>query len=285
MLQKYPAMSRLLRFPLTRIVLASLFVLSAVTIVQFLARLVRVEPHGVLAAVLTLLLAGSACASYAGYVRWVERRPVRELAGRSAAAELLVGLGIGALLFATTMLILRLTGACAIGRGDHWSAVGDTLAAAVAAGCVEEVLARAVVFRILDESLGSVAALAISAGLFGFAHAFNPGATVLSSIAIALEAGVLLAAAFLTTGRLWLPIGMHVAWNFTEGGVFGANISGSAAKGLLSSQCTGANLLTGGSFGPEASLVAVVVCLAAGVALLELARRRGRLTPFLARRR
>jgi membrane protease YdiL (CAAX protease family) len=155
------------------------------------------------------------------------------------------------------------------------------LGRAVAAAITEEILVRAVVFRILERGLGSWIALAISAALFGVAHIANPGATVTSSIAIALEAGVLLAAGFMVTRRLWFVFGMHAAWNFTEGGVFGAQVSGTAAHGLFVAQFHGPALVTGGGFGPEASVVAVVLCLAAAAALLVIAHRRHRfVVPF-----
>jgi uncharacterized protein len=77
-------------------------------------------------------------------------------------------------------------------------------------------------------------------------------------------------------GRLWLPIGLHTGWNFTEGGLFGASVSGTTAHGLYRVTLHGPPLFTGGDFGPEASLIAVSVCLAAGVALLWEAKRHGR---------
>jgi hypothetical protein len=105
--------------------------------------------------------------------------------------------------------------------------------------------------------------------LFGLAHLANPAATVTSSVAIALEAGILLGATYAATQRLWLPIGLHVGWNFTEGSVFAMTISGhTIATGLLKGSLSGAPLLTGGAFGPEASLVAVLVCLAAALFFL-----------------
>src|SRR5262249_14558687 len=106
----------------------------------------------------------------------------------------------------------------------------------------------------------------------------NPGATVFSSIAIALEAGVLLAAAYVVTGRLWLPIGLHAAWNFTEGSVFGMSVSGGRqAASLFGGTLSGPAILTGGAVGPEASIVAVVVCLALAFLLLRRAVRGGRI--------
>jgi hypothetical protein len=83
---------------------------------------------------------------------------------------------------------------------------------------------------------------------------------------------------------------MHAAWNFTQGGVFGAAVSGDKPEdqlpGLLQPRITGPDWLTGGAFGPEASVVTVVVCTAVGLALLALAIRRGSwVAPSWVRRR
>lgn len=216
---------------------------------------------------------------YVAYVRIVERRPVAELVTSGAGTELLRGFVLGTALFSITMAILCVVGVATITRGDGWQALASGLSAAVAAALIEETLLRAIFFRIVEESLGSVIALVASAALFGFLHAFNPGATLVSTVAIALEAGVLLAAAYLCTRRLWMAIGLHAAWNFTEGGVFGASVSGTGGHGLFASHFAGRPIVSGGAFGPEASVVAVVVCLIAGVALLVHARRLGRFQP------
>jgi len=91
---------------------------------------------------------------------------------------------------------------------------------------------------------------------------------------IALFGGVLLGACYLVTRRLWLAIGVHAAWNFVEGGVFGTRVSGFDIPGLLRSVTTGARWLTC-AVGPESSLVTLAVCTAASVTLLLIARRRG----------
>jgi uncharacterized protein len=113
--------------------------------------------------------------------------------------------------------------------------------------------------------------------LFGLMHFPNPQATVLSSVAIALEAGVMLAAAYMVTRRVWLAIGIHVAWNFTQSGIFGVTTSGVDSTGYLEGHLHGPSLLSGGAFGPEASIVAVAVCLAAGLYLLRVADAKGRI--------
>jgi uncharacterized protein len=128
---------------------------------------------------------------------------------------------------------------------------------------------RGFVFRIVEIAGGTWIGVVVSSVLFGAGHAFNPGATVISSIAIALEAGVLLAAAYVVTGRLWLPIGLHAGWNFTEGSLFGMSVSGySTTPGWLAGTLKGPVILTGGAFGPEASIFAVAVCLAVALLLL-----------------
>ncbi|HTE53246.1 MAG TPA: type II CAAX endopeptidase family protein [Kofleriaceae bacterium] len=271
---RHPRWARVLRFPLTRILVGALFVVPPMIAVRLLGQALDVDGR-----ISELASALVAWVCYVAYVRVIERRPVVELSAPGAVAEASVGLIIGAALFAGTMLVLWLLGVASIGPGHGWSALVVGLAPAFGAALSEEIVLRGLVFRILAERLGDPVALGISAALFGFLHAFNPGATAVSSIAIALEAGVLLAAAFMVTRRLWMAIGLHMAWNFTEGSVFGASVSGHEARGLFSSRFDGADLLSGGAFGPEASVVAVILCLTAAVVLIAIARRRSSQVP------
>jgi hypothetical protein len=118
-------------------------------------------------------------------------------------------------------------------------------------------------------AIGTWGAVLVTGAFFGAAHAANPGATLFSSVAIALEAGVLLAAAYAATGRLWMPAAMHFGWNFTEGTLFGMSVSGGPEIPALSHRSlNGSTILTGGAFGPEASVVAVLLCLLTGILLL-----------------
>ena len=224
----------------------------------------------------TLVLAGGTIALYVGYVRWVERRQLDELAGDRAVPELAGGVALGAALFAATIGVLWVMGAATVVRVGDWEGAGRMAVVAIAAAILEEIVMRAILFRLVERSLGTWIALGVSAALFGALHGFNHGATLVSSVAIALEAGVLLAATLVMTRRLWLALGTHAAWNFTEGGVFGASVSGGTSHGLLASRFDGPPLLTGGAFGPEASIVAIAICLVAGVAMLVVAYRGGR---------
>jgi membrane protease YdiL (CAAX protease family) len=208
------------------------------------------------------------------------------LLGVGSVSEFGIGIVIGTALIATTVGILFTLGFYNVTDINDWSVAIPSLMSAVMAGIFEEILIRGIIFRITEESLGSWFALLITALLFGGLHLPNDNATLFSAAAIALEAGVLLAAAYMLTRRLWLAIGIHMAWNFTQGGVFGVATSGVHENGILQSTLTGPTLLSGGEFGAEGSIVAVVVCLTAGVAMLWLAhRKRNFISPYWRRER
>lgn len=226
-----------------------------------------------------VLLAAALLGIYAGLVRWLECRTVRELTPRPAHA--VGGILLGLALFSSVFLMLHAVGVARwLGVAPHFDVI-PILAASILAAAGEELAFRGGVFRILEEAFGTAVALAVSAVLFGLVHALNPGATVVSTAAIALEAGVLLGAAYAVTRNLWFPIGLHLGWNFTEGGIFGVAVSGgSIGKGIFTVSLTGPTLLTGGKFGPEASVMAIAACLAVAVLLLLLTVRVGRWTPM-----
>lgn len=97
-------------------------------------------------------------------------------------------------------------------------------------------------------------ALIIISLLFGWLHIRNPGATYFAAIGNALG-GLMYGIAFLGGKNIWLPIGMHFAWNFVQGPVLGFSVSGNATPGLVVQQPAGMPLLTGGDFGVEGGLV------------------------------
>jgi uncharacterized protein len=232
-----------------------------------------------------LLLAAVVLAAYSAYVRVIERRAVAELSGNRAVSELGSGLALGALLFSVTIGIHAVVGVYHITGSNGWQTMLAILPASILSGVLEEVLIRGIVFRILEQWLGSWIALGISAAIFGALHLLNPGATLLNAAAISIEAGILLAAAYMVTRRLWLCIGTHIAWNFTQGGIFSVAVSGGQSKGLLQSRMVGPDWLTGGAFGAEASVVALGVCLAVGIALIALAVKRGNVVAGVGLRR
>lgn len=154
--------------------------------------------------------------------------------------------------------------------------LGYAITVGAGAGIAEEVLFRGVLLRSMEELLGTWAAVALSALAFGLIHGTNPHATWWSNLAIALEAGILLGLLYAATRSLWLVIGFHAAWNVVQGPVLGVPVSGTPlGPSLWRAQAHGADWLTGGAFGLEASAVTVVLLLAASVLLAVAVHRRG----------
>lgn len=274
---------RIVMFPLTRLVIwGAAFLLSA-TVLRFLLQLLHVRGP--------FLLVSEAAGIFLGYiflVKVVERRPLREggLTARGLVRDTLLGFAIGAALMAAVVGTMALAGWYRI---DHvtWNATlfWTFLYHYLQVGIQEEIALRGVFFRAVEESLGSYLSLGLSALLFGLLHIMNPNATLTTALAISLEAGILLAAAYMLTRSLWLAIGIHWGWNFVQGPVLGAAVSGGAGESLIKPVITGPAWATGNAFGPEGGLIAVVICTAAGILLLYLAARRGQvIAPFWRRR-
>jgi membrane protease YdiL (CAAX protease family) len=139
-------------------------------------------------------------------------------------------------------------------------------------------LGRAIILRLLMRAFGIWPALIAQAVLFGALHLANPNASFTAAAAIAVEAGLMLAGFYLLTGRLWMSVGVHAAWNFTQGWVWGASVSGIPVteSWLVSNPKPGASeLLSGGAFGPEASLPAMVVGTLVAIVVLRMAWKKG----------
>jgi len=216
-----------------------------------------------------------------GY-RYIEGRRPPEIAGLISFKEFFGGLALGVTLFSAVIVVLWLLRVYHLQARGTTAGLGAGALAALLAATVEETLIRGFLFRIVQMVGGTWIALIISSAFFGAAHAFNPGATVTSSLAIALEAGVLLAAAYVLTGRLWFPMGLHAGWNFSEGSLYGLSVSGFTAKNALTQgSLSGPVILMGGAFGPEASIVAVILCFGVATHLLWRAAKRGRIQPSL----
>ncbi len=278
---------RILYFPLTRIILGMLMVVGAVIV----GKIVTVITGQLIFAGEELppgwkmlgfaLMTVMAIFSYLVYVRKIEKRQLSELSRPGALKELGTGCAIGFGLMGTIVFILWILGYYRVAAVSSFLVLLLPFFDAVFAGFFEEFVFRGILFRIINDSLGSWLAIILSALVFGFAHAGNPNATLFSSMAIALEAGILISTVYLYTRRLWMVIGIHFAWNFTLGGIFGIAVSGKEGQGLLQPQLDGPTLLTGGTFGTETSILTVVICLMAGFYFLWKAREKGHFTqPF-----
>lgn len=216
--------------------------------------------------------------SYVLLFRWQEKRRISELSLRPMLPQLALGLLIGALLISATVAVVAMVGQVRIIAINPGVAMGVPFFMALQSAIVEELLFRGVLLRLLNARFGSLPALAVSALVFGTVHMMNPGATWLSALAVAIEAGGLLGLAFLASRCLWLPIGIHFAWNFVQSGVFSLTTSGLALpEGLLATQISGPLWATGGAFGLEQSVQAVAFCLVASAGLYGFAKAKSRI--------
>jgi uncharacterized protein len=230
--------------------------------------------HAILGLIVGAVVATGGVLAYRALVGWLEQRPVDEMALGEARRGVLGGLGLGVLLFGLVIGVIALLGGYRISGWGSLSGTIATFGIMCGVAVTEEILFRGVVFRLIQKWAGTAIALTVSGLLFGALHLFNPGATLWGALAIAVEAGVLLGAAYTVSRSLWLPIGLHLGWNFSETGLFGATDSGSAVHGgLVVGVPHGPDLISGGGFGPEASIVAVLIGVLASIWLLRRASR------------
>ena len=177
---------------------------------------------------------------------------------------------MGAALVAATVAIIALLGGYRITGSGSLSGLLARVGPSLHSAVWEELAFRGLLFRWLATWRGGAWAMAVSAAVFGGLHGLLENGSTWSAVAVAVEAGVLLSTAYWATGDLWLPIGTHFGWNLTLGGVFGSAVSGRAVPSVFAAELSGPAWLTGGAFGLEASVPAVVVCLVAAAALWKL---------------
>lgn len=223
---------------------------------------------------LTILAVVMALGLYALFVKLIEKHWPTDLNLRRLIPHTLLGLLVGFLFMVLVVSTIVASGYATVtwnGFSGEQQFRVIMMFLAVAVG--EEMIMRGVIFRWIDERWNTGAALLVSAILFGLMHISNDNATWWSSLAIAIEAGLLLGAAYKWSGTLWVPIGIHWAWNYIQGNFFGLAVSGTdAGDSILATTVNGPNIITGGAFGPEASIISVI--LGTFLALVLLSNRR-----------
>ncbi|WP_332854547.1 CPBP family intramembrane glutamic endopeptidase [Duganella sp. S19_KUP01_CR8] len=262
--------SRLMANPMVRIVLGLVLTFAAVPLTMIVASQLVAKPYRIMWP--QLLAAVFVWFGYRFYVRRIEKRQPTELATQGMAREVGIGLLIGAGLVMSSFAVLGALGAYRFEGVNALSfAMLLPLAELVLVGMAEEMMFRGVIFGVIERSLGSKPAIVISALLFSLGHLPNDGISVLA-IASLVAYGVLQAALYMKTRRLWVCIGTHIAWNYCVSTVFSSTVSGHAATdGLLRGELAGDALLTGGVFGVEASLIVFLLIAAAAAFWLRLA--------------
>lgn len=217
---------------------------------------------------------------YAWVVRRTERRAAVEVSLKGAAPGLAGGTLLGVALFSLVIVNIAFLGSYTVhGLGTTAGAVG-LLGFMAAIAVTEELMFRGVLFRIIEGWTGTWIALTLTSALFGLVHLFNPNATLWGALAIAIEAGGMLTAAYVATRKLWVPIGLHFGWNVAGSAIFSTEVSGNnTPQGLLDASTSGPVLITGGEFGPEGSVYSIVFCVLVAAVFMRLAYRRGHVVP------
>lgn len=239
-----------------------------------------------------LMLAGQALKAslpivlaYVVLVRVIEGRRIDELAWPKLFPHSALGLLAGAGLMGMAAGLMAVAGSYRVEGVDASASLWFPLVmVGIVPGITEELIFRGVLFRIVEDSLGTWIAIAISGALFGLIHFGNPNATWWSSVAIALEAGILLGMLYAWMRSLYVVMGLHAAWNFTQGGVLDIAVSGHEQPSLLKATTPGPEWVSGGEFGAEASVLTVLLCLALSIYATRRAMLAGQIrTPFWSR--
>lgn len=240
------------RLPVSSIVLSQVFSLISITLTIFLAR------------------------------RLLDRRSITSLGlklDRTAALDLLAGIGIAGVMMTLIYLLQYFMGWISF-AGFAWetSTVPDLAVTFlglfllfIIIGWQEELGSRGYLLQNLADGLNLTWGVILSSLIFSLMHLANPNVSWMSVLGI-LAAGLFLAMGYTTTRQLWLPIGLHIGWNFFEGPVFGFPVSGLIFPGLMTTQMQGPEIITGGAFGPEAGLI-LLPGIALGVTLIYLYTR------------
>ena len=272
---------RIVDFPLVAMVIGVLVIVIGLTVAGAVAKFavpgeavasLSYQTVFYLVAIPVLLLL------YVFVIAKLGRHPRNDLRDSKAIQHGLIGLAAGGLIFSAVVAVAAAMGVYRIvGPGDTSGMVAALLGSALFPAISEEMLFRGVLFRWLEEFGGSWVALILTSAFFGAGHLLNPNASTIAAVGIAVEAGVMLGAAYMLTRSLWLPMGIHAAWNFTQGEIYDIPVSGMPVHGVVDARLCCNPLLTGNGFGLEASLIAMIIATLFGLWLLWLAIKRGEL--------
>lgn len=211
-------------------------------------------------------------------VKFREKRPISSIGfGRKGfIKKYLLGFLIGLLMFSSVVLLLTISGNIEINNNPESLSGISALAGVLIVlpgwmiqGGTEEVLTRGWLMPVLGARYNVAVGLITSSMIFGVLHLLNPNVGVLAIVNIVLV-GLFLGLYVIKTKDLWGVCGLHAAWNWSQGNVFGFEVSGQkvASGSLMHLKSTGTEWFTGGAFGPEAGLAATLVLSIGIIAVL-----------------
>lgn len=203
--------------------------------------------------------------------RFLDRRTFISLGlkgSRQAFYDLLFGVALTGLMIGLIYLLLWAVGWLQVEslawHVESWENLAASILIMVSfyalIGWQEELLIRGYWLQNLSDGLSQSLGVLFSSALFAFAHTMNPNLSWQAYLGLFLS-GLFLAYGYLRTKQLWLPIGLHIGWNLFEGTVFGFPVSGQYFYQLVRQTVSGPDIITGGTFGPEAGLILLPVLL------------------------
>ena len=283
------ALSKFLSFFLTKAIIGVSSIVGVVALVEWLGRSLLAKtqlPDNSVNIIVAIAESALALLTYTFLFRAYEKRKISELSKDAFWKNAVIGCATGFVLQSIFILIIYLTGNYSVIRINQVSSLLPSFAAALTAGFVGEIAIRGIFFRLTEEKLGTVLTLIICMLFFAIMHMNAKGASVLSVISTAVEAGLLLSAGYIFSRSLWLAIFLHFAWDFAEPGVFGAINPGiTIDQSLLTSKIEGPSILTGGQLGPQNSIQALLLCTLASLVFLWMAKKKNNfIKPFWKRK-
>ena len=213
---------------------------------------------------LALLASGVTLYAFKKYLGWYVADGAR-LSAFGQIRKVGVGWLVSALYLFTILICLFATRHYSVAHlnfnlGHQLSWLSIFLLAAV----IEEIIARGIVFRLITDKWNVVAGLVVSSITFGFVHLFNPNTTALSCLRIAITGGWLCGIAYAYHRTLWVPIGIHWAWNYMQSNIFEHSVPGSALNSppILILASKGVKFPAGIGFDTEVSIISTAIGVA-----------------------
>jgi membrane protease YdiL (CAAX protease family) len=264
-------LSKFFLFPLIRIIIAVLF-LFPVTIlhnlfVSFVLKGIDEPLNSILYFAETVVFILLLVYSYSLYTKYIENRKMLEFNLTKWYKESGKGILLGGGMVIYLVLLLALTGFYKVEQTNSAFILITGIFRYGIGSFVEELIFTIIFFKLVEEFTGTIISIILTSLLFGFMHLGNDNSTILSSIYTGLV-HIIILAPFILTRRIWMVWAIHFSWNFFQTAVFGMNNSGMIQDGFITPTIEGADWITGGAYGVEASYISLFLQILIGILIL-----------------